>query len=423
MIDLPVLDGDSVREDQSGERYWRSLGQLHGDPELVADTREEFLPGASEGPGKASRRQFMQLMGASMALAGLTACRRPVEKIMPYTRQPEEIIPGLPLFYATGMPLQGVIRPILVESHEGRPTKIEGNPEHPMSMGATGVFEQASILNLYDPDRSKVVRRNGEESDWDSLLTEIRRVGLDAGAQRLAVLCEPTSSPTLLRLRSELEGTFADVRWVTYRESGDDGSVAGLRQAFGQAVRPLYRFSQAEVIVSLDGDFLGPHRSKSCVQHTGIRCRTPARRREWRNVSTLCHRERLLGNRWHGRQSSPPESDRGVGICPCAGFRTWSCRRRCCSRGAFRNTHMQLRQREVANDLRSCRWCGAGVVVPGESQPAAIHALCAAINQIHWVQRCRGDARNRRGLTSLLRLRACMRSWPTCAAGSSMHSS
>ncbi|RMF54309.1 MAG: hydrogenase, partial [Bacteroidetes bacterium] len=129
MIELPVIDAAASHEEKTRPRFWRSFSHLHRDPEFERIAANEFMPGASEPPSGASRRQFLQLMGASIALAGLTGCRRPVQHIMPFARKPEEMIPGIPMQYATGMPFRGVLRPLLVESHDGRPTKIEGNPE------------------------------------------------------------------------------------------------------------------------------------------------------------------------------------------------------------------------------------------------------------------------------------------------------
>ena len=193
-----------------------------------------------------------------MALAGLAACRRPIERTLPYTRQPEEIVPGIPLFYATAMPLRGVLRPVIVESHEGRPTKIEGNPQHPMSRGATGVFEQASILSLYDPDRSVRILQDGSGASWQDFVSFAQRFSASASARRVAVLAEPTSSPTINALRRNLQTTYPDARWITYRPEGDDQERLGLQEVAGRPVRPLYRFSNARVILSLDADFLGP---------------------------------------------------------------------------------------------------------------------------------------------------------------------
>jgi len=160
---------------KSGPEYWRSLDELADTPEFQELLHREFPQGASEFLDPVSRRTFVKLMGASLALAGVTACtRQPAEKIVPYVRQPEEIVPGMPLYFATAMPLAGYATPLLVESHEGRPTKVEGNPDHPVNRGSTDVFAQASILGLYDPDRSQTLTYRGEIRPWGTFLTAIK---------------------------------------------------------------------------------------------------------------------------------------------------------------------------------------------------------------------------------------------------------
>src|SRR6266700_2932227 len=164
-------------EQTKGPEYWRSLEELAGSAEFQEMMHREFPKGASEWLDSVSRRGFLKLMGASMALAGMTACtRQPLEKIVPYVRQPEELIPGLPLFFATAMPHSGSAIGLLVESHEGRPTKIEGNPLHPSSLGATDAFAQASVLTLYDPDRSQAIRHLGQIRSWNDLLAALKKV-------------------------------------------------------------------------------------------------------------------------------------------------------------------------------------------------------------------------------------------------------
>ncbi|MFW5972848.1 MAG: TAT-variant-translocated molybdopterin oxidoreductase, partial [Bacteroidota bacterium] len=375
MIDLPVLDEGSLRRAPDEERFWRSLDQLRENPHLAEDLREEFLPGASDGPGEggATRRQFLQLMGASMALAGLTACRRPVETIMPYTRQPEEIIPGMPLFYATSVPLRGILRPVLVKSYEGRPVKVEGNPEHPISMGGSSVFEQASLINLYDPDRSQVVLRGGEEASFNDFAGEMQRIS-QARAARVAVLCEPTSSTTVRALRRQLEDRFPEVRWITYREEGNDARRAGFEAAFGRPVRPLYRFGDARVIVSLDDDFLGAtdlnHVFNSREFARGRRLETPddSLSRLYVVESQYSVTGGAADNRLALRSSEIPAfaaalaQELGVGG----------------GSNAVVSERAQPFLRELAQDLRTAG--SQAIVTAGESQPAAVHSLCAAIN-------------------------------------------
>jgi MoCo/4Fe-4S cofactor protein with predicted Tat translocation signal len=250
MIELPLL-GATPSQPEGPVRIWRSAEERRRSVAFKEVHDDEFMPEAASAPSGANRRQFLQVMGASMALAGLTACRKPVEKILPYTRDPEDVIEGIPMFYATAMPMRGVAHALLVESDEGRPTKVEGNPEHPVARGASGTFAQASILNLYDPDRSRRVRRQGADATWQDFVNAAR--GFRAP---MAVLAEPSSSPTQARLRTALEGRFPGLRWITYRPEGDDPFAVATQAAYGRPLRPVFRFEEADVVVSLDADFL-----------------------------------------------------------------------------------------------------------------------------------------------------------------------
>src|SRR5499426_1700027 len=173
--DLVALRGRL--ETTRGREYWRSLESVAETPEFTSFLHREFPENASEWLDPIGRRGFLKLMGASLALAGVSACtRQPDEAIVPYVRQPEELVPGKPLFYATAMPFAGSGVGLLVESHEGRPTKVEGNPDHPSSLGATDLFAQASILNLYDPDRAQVLTHLGEIRPFEAFASAIRQV-------------------------------------------------------------------------------------------------------------------------------------------------------------------------------------------------------------------------------------------------------
>ena len=174
---------------QKGPAFWRSLEEVAETPEFQAMLHREFPEGASEFTDPAGRRDFLRLMGASIALAGAAACtRQPTEHIVPYVKAPEDLIPGKPLFFATAMPFAGTAVPVLVESHMGRPTKIEPNPEHPFTRGGTDLFAQASILDLYDPDRSQTVMGKGEIRPWSelSLALDERRGGPEGRRRRRA---------------------------------------------------------------------------------------------------------------------------------------------------------------------------------------------------------------------------------------------
>src|SRR5687768_8899958 len=156
----------------NGRLYWRSLGELADTPDFREYLHREFPEQASEWNDPKGRRNFLKLMSASLALAGVGACtRQPDEQIIPYVRQPEDIVPGRPLFFASALTHRGYAQPVLVESHMGRPTKIEGNPEHPASLGGADSFTQAAILDVYDPDRAKTVTFRGEVRSWSNFLT------------------------------------------------------------------------------------------------------------------------------------------------------------------------------------------------------------------------------------------------------------
>ncbi|MBZ5707019.1 MAG: TAT-variant-translocated molybdopterin oxidoreductase, partial [Acidobacteriia bacterium] len=172
------LDLETARAriaETKGPEFWRSLEELAGSAEFQEMLHREFPKGASEWLDSASRRGFLKLMGASLALAGMTACtKQPLEPIVPYVRQPEEVIPGRPLFFATAFTLGGYASPVLVESHMYRPTKIEGNDQHPASLGGTDVFAQASMLEMYDPDRSQTITHLGDVRTWAGFIEAVR---------------------------------------------------------------------------------------------------------------------------------------------------------------------------------------------------------------------------------------------------------
>jgi MoCo/4Fe-4S cofactor protein with predicted Tat translocation signal len=243
-----------------GREYWRSLEELAQSDEFLEFLRHEFPRRATGWLDAISRRHFLKYMGASLALAGLTACtQRPEETIVPYVRQPEEIVPGKPLFFATALLLSGVATGVLVESHMGRPTKVEGNPEHPASLGATDVFAQAATLTLYDPDRAQVVTKNGQISTWNAFLeaidSELDKLRSSQGAG-LRVLTETVTSPTLATQLREVLDTYPAAKWHQYEPAGRDMVRAGTRLAFGEYVNVCYRFDKADVILTFDADFL-----------------------------------------------------------------------------------------------------------------------------------------------------------------------
>ena len=251
---------DEASKTHAGPEYWRSLEELAGSPAFQEALHREFPKGASEWVDSVSRRGFLKVMGASMALAGMTGCvRLPLEPIVPYVRQPEDVIPGRPQFYATAMTLGGYASPLLVESHLGRPTKIEGNDKHPASLGGTDIFAQAHVLGLYDPDRSQSVVSMGDQRSWQSFLTALHG---PLSAQKalqgagIRILTPTISSPTLAdQLRGFLK-IYPQAKWHVYEPVNRDNVLEGAKLAFGQPVETIYDFEKADVIVSLDADFL-----------------------------------------------------------------------------------------------------------------------------------------------------------------------
>jgi molybdopterin-containing oxidoreductase family iron-sulfur binding subunit len=250
--------------ESEGRRYWRSLEEYLDTPEFQEMLRREFPDQASEWTDPVSRRRFLMLMGASLALMGINGCSTqpaPREKIMPYVRQPEAIVPGKPLYFATAMPLAGVATGVLVESHEGRPTKIEGNPSHPASLGATDLLMQASVLGLYDPDRSQAVTYRGRPRAWNEALaamrTALEKLKTRQGAG-LSILTENVTSPTLAALLDELldKDHFPKAKWYQYEPAGRSTALEGAKLAFGEYVGTHYNFQKADVVLSLDADFL-----------------------------------------------------------------------------------------------------------------------------------------------------------------------
>ncbi|HWB83329.1 MAG TPA: TAT-variant-translocated molybdopterin oxidoreductase [Bryobacteraceae bacterium] len=261
------LDLAAVRarlEGARGREYWRSLDDLASTEEFQDLLEREFprqAIGWSEDENSVDgRRNFLKLMGASLALAGLTACtKQPVEHIMPYVRQPEELIPGKPLFFATATTLNGVASGVLAESHEGRPTKIEGNPEHPGTLGACDPFSQASVLQLYDPDRAQVLTYEGEVRSWAAFLAELRNIvvrqRLKNGAG-IRILTETVTSPTLAAQLHAVQQALPAAKWHQWEPAGPHSARTSAMQAFGQPVHTRYNFLNANVVVSLDSDFL-----------------------------------------------------------------------------------------------------------------------------------------------------------------------
>ena len=249
-------------EPTTGKHYWRGLGELEDTPEFRQWLEREFPPGAAELNGDEwSRRDFVKLMGASMALAGvgLTSCRRPENHLVPFTKSVEWTIPGKFLYYATATPKRTGAIPLIATTVDGRPIKLEGNPLHPASGGATDTFVQASILDLYDPSRSQRFVHGGKTSsraEFETYIGKLRDSLTGQGGDGLAFLVGETLSPTRERLRSELEKKFPSIRWCVYEPLISQEQTSATQSAFGQGARTLPRFDRADVILALDHDFM-----------------------------------------------------------------------------------------------------------------------------------------------------------------------
>ncbi|MDM7914869.1 MAG: TAT-variant-translocated molybdopterin oxidoreductase, partial [Candidatus Eisenbacteria bacterium] len=259
--------------------FWRSLEDHAGTPEFQAMVEREFPGETWEKLPPATRRSFLKVMGASMAMAGLAGCRWPKEKIVPFSRSPE-YTPGNPLAYATSMEIAGVGTGLLVTSFDGRPIKIEGNPDHPASRGATDLFAQALVLELYDPSRSKdVARRDGsrrQASDWDAFESFAREhfgamrggataaaagavAGSSVNGSKFRILSEASGSPSMAAMREALLAAYPGAVWHEYEPLSRDGERAGTAIAFGRPYRPQLFLDRADVVVCLDDDLLVRH--------------------------------------------------------------------------------------------------------------------------------------------------------------------
>jgi molybdopterin-containing oxidoreductase family iron-sulfur binding subunit len=245
---------------ENGPKYWRSLDELADTPEFQEWVVREFPSGASEFLDPVSRRNFVRIMSASFLLAGLgvTGCRRPTEIIYPFAKMPENYVHGLPQFFATAMPTRNSAIPLVVKSSDGRPTKIEGNPDHPDSNGSTDAIAQASVLSLYDPDRALRFALNGSASSRSAALDALAALGRNAGdGDGVAFLLEQSSSPSRARLRQWLGQKLPKARWHSYEPVELDLARSAASLAYATPVTPYYNLEKAQTILTLDCDFIG----------------------------------------------------------------------------------------------------------------------------------------------------------------------
>jgi MoCo/4Fe-4S cofactor protein with predicted Tat translocation signal len=371
------LDLATVREqieETTGPEYWRSLEELAGSEEFQEMLHREFPKGASEWLDDFSRRGFLKTMGASLALAGLTGCTRmPNTEIVPYVRQPENVVPGRPMFYATAFTLGGYASPILVESHTFRPTKVEGNPQHPASLGGTDVYAQASILDLYDPDRAQNITYMGDVRSWNAFMDALRgpmsaEKSMAGGGVR--ILTQTVTSPTLAaQIRDYLDAN-PQAKWHVYEPINRDNVVEGAKMAFGEPVETRYDFSKADVIVSLDADFL----------YAGF----PGFARYTRDFAARRNPDANM-NRLYVVESTPSstgmKADHRLPLRPAdiEGFARALASAVGINAGGAVTGEEQKFVAALAKDLQAHK--GSSIVIAGDHQPPVVHALAHALNQ------------------------------------------
>ncbi len=375
-MDLAALRAKLAQE--NGKRFWQSLEELCETKEYREFLENEFPHDPEKDQQGLNRRDVLKLAAASAALAGLSACTKlPTQKIVPYVKAPEEIVAGKPLFYATSMPLAGVAAGLLVESHMGRPTKIEGNPEHPGSLGGTDVFAQAATLGMYDPDRSQTVVFQGRISTWAAFLTAMgnEKAAMSADGSGLRILTDTVTSPTLAAQINAILKKLPAAKWHQYEQCGRDNTREGAKLAFGKPVNTVYRMDQADVIVSLDADFVssGPGHVRYAREFSSRRVIDGKNQ----NLNRLYvvesmpsstgavadHRKALRAGDIEAftRELAAASGVGGANSSTAAGSKVpaeWT--------------------RAVAKDLAAHR--GTSLVIVGEEQPPAVHALAHAIN-------------------------------------------
>jgi molybdopterin-containing oxidoreductase family iron-sulfur binding subunit len=362
--------------------HWRSLGELEESPESRAFREREFLEGASEAPDDAiTRRTLLTLLGASAGAAGLVACRRPEEHIVPYVQAPEQVIPGVPRHYATSMPNGTSAYGLVVESHEGRPTKVEGNELHPASLGASSARVQASVLDLYDPDRSQSVLKRGEISSWNDFVAawkERAKAHAADGGEALALVATPSASPTLSRQLAAFQKTYPKARVACYAPVSEANALAGVTRAAGRPLLSVHHLDKAKAILAIDADIL--HADPEMIRHTrgfaaGRRVAAPgdAMNRLWAVEAVFSitganadHRQRLSARRIPAFVTALAAELRKGGLAidaPAA--------------SAVAGLDAAWLH-ALAEDLLANR--GASLIVAGPRQPAAVHAAVVALN-------------------------------------------
>jgi len=362
----------------TGAKYWRSLDQLAGTAEFRQWLEREFPAGASEMLDGQSRRNVLKVMAASFGLAGLAACRRPVEHILPYAKAVEDLIPGQAYYYSSVMTLGGQATGLLIETHDGRPTKIEGNPDHPVSLGAATAMQQASILGLYDPDRSARFLENGAETkkSWPEFQAYLKGISLGDGSG-LRFLSDAVISPSLAAVRADALKKYPKAKWVEFETFSRENERAGAVLAFGDAFEVHPQFDKAKVIVALDSDFLGLDSASPLPTKQFSKRRRVGSEEDLDRINRLYAVESqfsITGANADHRLRMKAAEVKQLAIDLAA------------SLGALQGLNIvgggDKRAKFLAAMVKDLKSAGAeALVVAGPRQPASVHALAALINQ------------------------------------------
>ncbi|HEX3663316.1 MAG TPA: TAT-variant-translocated molybdopterin oxidoreductase [Acidobacteriaceae bacterium] len=364
---------------QKGPRFWRSIDELVDAPEFAELVNEEFPSQASEWIDPVSRRSFLKVMGASMALAGLAGCtKQPDEAIMPYVKAPADLILGKPVYFASAFPFTTGAVPVLIKSAAYRPIKVDGNPEHPYNRGSSDPITQATLLDMYDPDRSQHILYRGETRSWPAFLASFRSMLADkkaSGGQGLYFLSETVTSPTMAAQWQQGQKNYPQAKFIQYDPLNRDNHYAAAKQAFGQYVDAQYRLDQADVIVSLDANFLGG------VQYPGFHmlARDYANKRKlagtdaMNRLYTIETETTLTGFKAEHRLAVRPSQMAAFAQALAAAVGAGN------AGGGSWADHEAKYLAGVAADLQASG--GKCVVIPGEMAPPEVHLAAFAINE------------------------------------------
>ncbi len=387
-----VQHPEPTARELAGPRYWRSPEELADTPEFRVLLEREFPEGASETT-EADRRTFLKLMGASAALAGfgLAGCRQPTQHILPYSKSPERMVPGVPIFYASSQPTAHGNIPLIVETHDARPTKIEGNPSYQPFGGGTTGYAQASVLDLYDPDRlQKSQSKSGRQLDKASVVTALSEINKAYGKNKgkgLVILAEPSTSPSRAKLVAQLQQAMPEAVWAEYSAVDASAPTRVLKALSGKALQPVYDFSKAQRVLALDSDFLGSepgHLGNARGFAKGRKVKTKAEAEKMSRLYAVESNFTVTGGQADHRLRAATSHIPAITALILAEVIGQS--------GGDKSTADTLRQQaaglevdpawisECVKDLVSASAHGQALVVAGSHLPDAVHTMVYAIN-------------------------------------------